>query len=325
MRVRRVLVALVAAALVGVTLTGCQTIGSIADKVLIESSLRDLTAQLEKLEGVTAQTSEPELQGDYSYTAGIAVTATVEDSINEVVADLRGALATDVFQRNTLWATLTLTEAGVGVFTLSSFDIPDGQLQNGLARWHTVAKTASVPVSVGMDDNGNDTYLTFIGIDSPVTSAKLEQLSELGFPTDGTVTWSLPGLDYLLPDAEGRAFFETITHIMPPLSYGDHPTAGVQLSWSPDSPWFVTVALDDVVDKDLAGSLSWPDVKRVLAAAIDSGSVRDFTVQLVNGAQGGTVHLGQCPAEVTGLDADVELLAALGDVRLPAGSGAGWC
>jgi hypothetical protein len=325
MRSRRIAAALAAAVILGASLTACQTIGSLADKVLIDNSLRDLKAQLETVDGVTATYDDPTLQGDYSYTAGITVTATEEASMADVVGDLRSAVASDVFQRNKLWASLTLDEAGVGTVSLSSFDIPDDQLQSGLARWHSVAEILQVPVNLSINDNGDGTYLTSIGTDEPATGAQLEQLSALRLPEDGTVGWGLPGLDALIPDAEGRAFFEKITDILPPISYSADPFHGVQLSWSPDSQWYVTVILNDVVDGDLVGSPTWPDVKRVLAAAIGSGKVRVFTVQVFNAGQGGAIHLGQCPAEVTGMDEDLALLKALDDVTLPAGSGAGWC
>jgi hypothetical protein len=325
MRSSRIAAALAIAVVLGASLTACETIGSLADKVLIDNALRDLKSQLESVDGVTATYDDPTLQGDYSYTAGIKVTATEEASMDEVVADLRGAIASDLFQRNTLWVSFTLDDAGVGTVSLSSFDIPDDQLQNGMARWHAVAEILQVPVNLSIDDNGDGTYLTFIGTDEPATGAQLEQLSALRLPEDGTVSWSLPGLDALIPDAEGRAFFEKITDILPPLSYGAESFHGVQLSWSPDSRWYVTVILNDVVDGDLVGSPTWPDVKRVLAAAIGSGKVRVFTVQVFNAGQGGAIHLGQCPAEVTGVDEDLALLKALDDVTLPVGSGAGWC
>jgi hypothetical protein len=326
MRSRRFGVTLVAVMLVAATLTGCQTATSLADQVLVGSALRDLKAQLETLDGVTATYDEPELQGDYSYTAGMSVTATEEASLGDAVTDVRTALASDVFQRNPLSVSLTLDAADAGTATINGFVITDDQLSAELDRWHAVIDVLGMPANLSIYDNGDGTYLTGIGTDDPVTGAQLAQLSALNLPETETSAWGFPGLETVyLPDAEGREFFDTLTGILPPLSFTADTYRGVQLSWAPDGRWYVTIVLDDVVDGDLVESPTWPAVKRVVAASIDSGKVKAFTVQVANQGQGGAIHLGQCGADVMGMGEDLALLAALEDVTLPEGSGAGWC
>jgi hypothetical protein len=326
MRIRRSAVAALVALALAATLSGCQTIGSIADKVLVESAMRDLKAQLEAVDGVTAVYAEPQLHGDYSYTAAMTITATEESTLSEVIADVKAVSTSELFARNTFYASLALDVAGVGTASFSSFALSEPELTMMLSRWHAVAEVLKVPVSVYLNDNGDGTYSTQIGTADVVTSAQLEQLSALQLPQTESLYWSFPGLEgSWLPDAEGRAFFETITAILPPLSYAAEPFHGVTLSWSPETPWYLTIVLDDAIDGDPTTSPSWPLVKRELAAAIESGRVRSFTVQLADDGQGGTIHLGQCAADVTGLVDDVALLQAFDDVKLPEGSGAGWC
>jgi hypothetical protein len=323
---RRFGFAFVAALLAAVTLAGCQTATSIADQVLVGSALRDLKAQLETLDGVTAAYDEPELQGDYSYTAGMSVTAREEASLGDAITDVRTALASDVFQRNPLSVSLTLDAADAGTATINGFVITDDQLSAELDRWHAVIDVLGMPANLSIYDNGDGTYLTGIGTDDPVTGAQLAQLSALNLPETETSAWGFPGLETVyLPDAEGREFFDTLTGILPPLSFTADTYRGVQLSWAPDGRWYVTIVLDDVVDGDLVESPTWPAVKRVVAASIDSGKVKAFTVQVANQGQGGAIHLGQCGADVMGMGEDLALLAALEDVTLPEGSGAGWC
>lgn len=311
-------------------LCGCSVIddvtrtgGAFVDGAVIDSALDGLTADLDKITGVTVTGAASEMQSDYTYR--VSVDATSSGPLSEadavrVLEAVRSTFASDALAGRS------------ALFQLESEDTPlslDGsamsasELAGEVAYFYALADAYGSPLGLTLgstrDDSGVET-----GYQRGIRSlggrpADVGALVDVADTTTGQHEWELAGLSAsgTLPGADVFALLDSLAEVAPELDYASSDRfTGVHLQWYGDRR-VVHVAL--VSDTLVAGAAlsAAPDIETarlVVARAVQSRvALGQFSFYADDGSVFATVRFTPCTADEQNATAlDLELATALG-------------
>ena len=326
----RRIVALAAAALVLLLLSGCDVAGSLVTKAGLDLGLQELTSELEEIRSVAAVMPTATLTGDYDYTVDLHVEVddVVESDVQRIVAKV-----TETFEEAPFAGIKALS------FDLSASDgsrftpyypisIPPDELASEIHYWLEMVAAFGGPLDLGLyqDPEHLDAVSYLRNIASTDYQRPVDWDAVRAVPDTSTAlrTWNLDGLSITAtwpPDAV-LELRDSIASV--PLNDEGQLSLDSYASDYTSVSYFSPLLENPEQPIDTAG---WPQV--IAAVRLIAEADLPLVVFSYYGLDNltSTVHLGVCEPEPPSAPADVAMWEALStsNIALPAGSGPGLC
>ena len=322
MRTRRAVVVGLAV-LAALLLSGCAEVGSLVNKANIDVGLQKLTTRLEEIPSVTTVTTTAKITPDFSYAVDVKVVvdALVEVDILDIITAVTGTFAKDAFAVTEELAFELSSVDGAQLWLSPPYMEPTDELRKDVRYWIALSAVYPAPLSMELwsrsrvisvyDDVPEEPdWAALRAVPDSSTSVKQWYLGGLDFSSEFPPDSVLELRDSLALLAVDETEIVSLDQYAPGYASAQFFTAGAGDLTSPLT------------------SSAWPRVLTAAQLIIDSGLPLVSFAYYADGNLGiSQVHVGQCGREVAATDPDEALWDALvaSDLRLPEGSGAGYC